>query len=749
MCLTTIFVYVPELSTLRNHRQPFPPLSDGAVWSSTILIYIGLVFFLYLRFSSDSERRNILRPNALVYLLLFLWFTCGLIYGASRPNQSTYHPIDMLIFNGRVAHAHFVHGAARSTDLQEAIENYKTRYNMLPPPGFAEWHTFAQQRDSLIIDDYDQIYEDVFPFWGLEPAEIRRRTWREVQNPWNEISMIKIRSGVASIQDPVLPTHRWMLDGIIKMMDPFVKFLPDMDLAFNLFDESRVAVPYESMQELKRKAKINAQAQRAKTVSPLWSPDRASGWQAVEEGKILAETDFTIASFRDTFYDFGSVGCPPWSAARKDRVWNKKNICTSCVQPHSLGQFISNWTVAGDVCHQPDLAHLHGFYMSPSAFKGSHKLMPVFSQGKPGGFNDILYPSAWNYVDKVKYDPATPPSSRINTPILGTRDEEQPVVYSDPPFAEKEPTLFWRGSTTEGFAADGTSWHGMVRQRLVHLANNLTIHDKQNILLPHPKPQTSSSSDPSADTDKDSDDDTTTDPSQKPSPQSSGYTYSTLDAPTLSNLHLQTSMQLADHIIRCGTTPTGSADDCKDQDAEFSPSAAHNADFQSHWSYKYLFDADGAGFSGRFLPFLQSHSLPFRSALFRTWFDSRLTPWRHYVPQDLRLHGLFSTLAYFSGVPSTSISIDGSESVIVMQGAHEHEAELIAEEGRKWANTVLRKEDMEVYLFRLLLEWGRVTDDLRDGLGLQGDGSGVKFVDPNPGAGKRKKGKGKGKSIWD
>ena len=48
------------------------------------------------------------------------------------------------------------------------------------------------------------------------------------------------------------------------------------------------------------------------------------------------------------------------------------------------------------------------------------------------------------------------------------------------------------------------------------------------------------------------------------------------------------------------------------------------------------------------------------------------------------------------------------------------EGEKIAEEGREWAGKVLRKEDMEIYFYRLLLEWGRMTDDRRDeGIGYK------------------------------
>ena len=49
---------------------------------------------------------------------------------------------------------------------------------------------------------------------------------------------------------------------------------------------------------------------------------------------------------------------------------------------------------------------------------------------------------------------------------------------------------------------------------------------------------------------------------------------------------------------------------------------------------------------------------------------------------------------------------------------HVEAGEEIAEAGRVWAGKVLRKEDMEIFMFRLLLEWGRLTDDNRDEIGF-------------------------------
>jgi hypothetical protein len=174
-------------------------------------------------------------------------------------------------------------------------------------------------------------------------------------------------------------------------------------------------------------------------------------------------------------------------------------------------------------------------------------------------------------------------------------------------------------------------------------------------------------------------------------------------------LSLRTNVHIADPITRCG--------DCDTQHDELGTSSW--VDFQAHWSHRFLFDLDGAGFSGRFLPFLQSHSLPLRTGLFRQWFDSRVISWLHFVPVDIRLHGLWSTLAYFAGVPVPTADNSNPREPEMLMNPHMHEGWWIAEQGRKWTDIALRKEDMEIYFFRLLLEWGRLTDDQRDVLGYK------------------------------
>ena len=144
--------------------------------------------------------------------------------------------------------------------------------------------------------------------------------------------------------------------------------------------------------------------------------------------------------------------------------------------------------------------------------------------------------------------------------------------------------------------------------------------------------------------------------------------------------------------------------------------------------YVLLLDRDsGPSSSPGILTALRSTSVPFISTIFTSWFTERLHPWVHFVPIDVRYTDLHSTLAYFTGIRSqdakeegnVEVTLDGKDAVV--KGAV-GDAEWIASQGRTWARTALRGEDMEVYLFRLLLEWGRVMDEKREELGFVYEG---------------------------
>ena len=162
----------------------------------------------------------------------------------STQNKWAVHPIDVLISNALSTSDQWLEQAAASRSLEEAVVEYQSRYRIPPPPQFDKWYDFAISRGSLIVDDFGQIHEDLLPFWGIKPIKIRQMTGHMLERPWTEVAGLRISNGTAHIGPHVVQTHRWMLEGAAEMINTFAEWLPDMDLAFNINDECRVAIPW-------------------------------------------------------------------------------------------------------------------------------------------------------------------------------------------------------------------------------------------------------------------------------------------------------------------------------------------------------------------------------------------------------------------------------------------------------------------------------------------------------------------------
>ncbi|KAF9240419.1 glycosyl transferase family 90-domain-containing protein [Melanogaster broomeanus] len=122
--------------------------------------------------------------------------------------------------------------------------------------------------------------------------------------------------------------------------------------------------------------------------------------------------------------------------------------------------------------------------------------------------------------------------------------------------------------------------------------------------------------------------------------------------------------------------------------------------------YKFIFDCartggrilttdvrdvqiDGNGWSSRFKRLITSNSLVFKATIYPEWFMSRIAPWVHYVPIQISYTDLYDAVAFFR--------------------AHDDLAAHIAAAGKEWSQHFWRKEDMSAYLYRLLLEYARVS----------------------------------------
>ncbi|KAI0104050.1 glycosyltransferase family 90 protein [Hypoxylon sp. NC0597] len=631
----------------------------GLVTGVWLFVGAGILFYLSrtAAFQPKSSGEGVVLTNRYGFyaLVAFLLVFCQTIFMSPGGFRPTPGPI---IANARSESDAWITKAKKSRSLEEAVSEYRKRYGIPPPPNFDKWYNFATSVNSPIIDTFDQIHSDLLPYWGTLPSVLRQRTTHLLEHPYLSMGGIIIDSGKVDISPHIHGTHRWMMDVTKDMLEPFAQWLPDMQLAFNLDDECRISVPLDRMEAyreegLKARGRLSTKHELlpfSNTQEPSWAKDYLNADESIWNEK---SPWFVDRSKRQIFYEWISPTCPAESPVNKYRWWNRKAECLICSAPHMMNGFVSNWTLSGDLCHQPDLAYLHGVLLSPSAMAPSHTLFPVFSQSRLYNFADILYPSPWNFGEKVEIE---------NNKSI--------------PWDQKLNSVYWRGASSDGFAMHG-AWQTFLRARFVHMATQAKMSIRQKSLFSFMRPRKDILSALRS---------TTSTPSSS----------SLEPAPPIEN-HLTVNVTFVGKFNRCDDR------DCTAEHITFygSPTAEPppSLDFQEHWRHRHLIDLDGAAFSGRFLPFLKSASLPYRAALFRTWWEERVHAWKHFVPLDVRLGDLWSAVNYLGG-PGLL------------------EANEIAQAGRDWALRSLRKEDMQVYMFRLLLEWGRLVDDRREDLGF-------------------------------
>ncbi|KAI1205352.1 glycosyltransferase family 90 protein [Annulohypoxylon truncatum] len=623
------------------------------VWlfvGASLLLHFGKTANFQLRFSGEGAiTRNRYGFCALVAFIIVFAQTIFVSPGGFRPTPT------QIISDARSESDDWIYRAGKSKSLPEAVSEYRERYGIPPPPNFDKWYHFATSVKSPVIDTFDQIHADLLPYWGTLPSVLRQRTTHLLEHPSLSMGGIILEGGKVDVSPHILGTHRWMMDVTKDMLEPFAQWLPDMQLAFNLDDECRISIPLDRMKAyteegLRARARLGAK-QELFPFSDMQEPPWVKDYLNADE-KIWNERSpwFLDRSKRQIFYEWISPTCPAESPVNKYRWWNKKAECLGCSAPHMTHGFVSNWTLSGDLCHQPDLAYLHGVLLSPSAMAPSHTLFPVFSQSRLYNFADILYPSPWNFGEKVEIE---------NNKSI--------------PWDQKLNSVYWRGASSDGYAVHG-SWQTFLRARFVNMAAKakLSVRAKSLFSLMYSRRDILSSLRSTS----------TTTPTQTTTPTED---------------HITVNASFVGKFNRCDDR------DCTAEHITFYGSATAepppSLDFQEHWRHRHLIDLDGAAFSGRFLPFLKSGSLPYRAALFRTWWEERVHAWRHFVPLDVRLGDLWNAVNYLGG-PGLS------------------EADEIAQAGRDWAQQSLRKEDMQVYMFRLLLEWGRLVDDRREDLGF-------------------------------
>ncbi|KAK0279659.1 hypothetical protein LTR91_004870 [Friedmanniomyces endolithicus] len=573
---------------------------------------------------------------------------------STRPNAlppKPHHPIDHLIAEADVDLKTLL--AKETHNVHDAAHAYRLRRGRQPPPHFDEWFAFAQNHSALMVEDFfDQIYTDLNPFWGVPAKQIR-----EQANAF--LHRISVRGGKTTQRTDV--DERPWLNLWEDMVGSVAEWLPDVDLPINVMDESRVVVPWEEIDgymqtELASRRVVEAAELKTEFVAA------AGSLKALDDSPLL-EFD-PLFEGRGPYWPLAVVGCSPESPARKAYIetdFSTAPPLTGGFPEGSYEGYVSNWTLAKSPCDNAALQGLHGTFVEPISIATTKKFFPLFGGSKLPMNNEILLPPAMYWTDDPFYS--------------GGKEHGQA-------WDKKRDGMIWRGAASGG-RNKAENWKRFQRHRFVSMVNSTSVRTSetsgnapQNFVLPAHNP----------------------------------YDLAVSPNETSFADWLSTWSNAAVVHLLCFPENPADRSHCSYTDRYFS--VAHQMPMKEQYAYKYLPDIDGNSFSGRYRAFLFSTSLPIKATIYQEWHDSRLVPWRHFVPVDNTFADVYGIMEYFLGNEGMRV------------GGHDEVAREIAMGGKAWAEKVLRREDMQIYTFRLLLEYARLCDEERERMGWRESGVG-------------------------
>lgn len=616
--------------------------------ASQPLLVLGVISLGFIVFTYANNMRTIIVIRRVFFLLLLLGvLISSAIYIGLTQKLFTRHPVDDLVYKNRIEEDRWLRHATVSTTLNLAVKEYGERHHgRKPPQNFDKWFEFARQMSSVVVDRFDQIEKDILPFWGLEPHNIRNGL--EFLRSQPNIGIIRIADGKATHNGAIYPYQQEILDQIVDLISTFAQHLPVMEIALNLEDRPKVLVSWDNIHRLR----VAATQPGFQLIPGRLGKRNGSDFPAERNVRTEKHTGprqsarpyVTAHQFRQ----LEALSCPPGSPSRGGVNWDTRDFCASCTLPHSKAQFLEDWQMALDPCHQPDIFNLHEFHTTTHQSELYQTLLPLFSGSKTASFNDILIPFSRNGLT-------------------------QDFVYDVTSFNQKQDLILWQGNVRDIPTGTHELLHGSHRLRLAHLIQNATATDRIPMLL------------------------------GIGTGQNSRFRYE--DVPTMEGngiLPFRVSL----------TAPEGCGDTkCELIRDEF---GLEQPVTEVDSRYVMLLDTSD-GPPRNLLQVLRSNSVPVMSSIFQQWFTERLIPWVHFIPIDTRYHALHSTMSYFIGLDGRG-TLNGRKQITP---GRTDDGKWIAQAGRKWAEKTMRIDDMKVYLFRLLLEWGRVIDDDRDNIGFE------------------------------
>lgn len=562
------------------------------------------------------------------------------------------HPIPQLMTEAEETYRQLL--ARQSQTLEEAVEEYKRRYDRPPPRGFDEWWKFTTDNGVIMIDEYNSINDDLAPFWELSGEQLRRRAALAGHLP--SVDLVRIRNGRSEAvnikegyDDPEVSARA---QGFKAIIEKFQEKLPDLDFPINAMAEGRILVPWELRAQTNLTMQKEEDAVHAE-LSGLYAPD----WQG--QGNVWE-------AYRRT--------CEPGDPARRLFSSFRASYTNRTSQLTARNEeFVFSHDVSGNYsfCQNPWAHYSQGHFFSD--WRTIAGLFPIFSPAKASGFLDIRIPSHYYYGQTRRYSYGYDP---INLVL-------REVDHMETPWDAKKDKIFWRGASTGGGSSPPGFAAQYQRHRFVRMASDQS-NTTRTIVFADPPGSTNYvyAEVPTAQLNKEMMDvafvkivDTNNFPGG-------------LDALIALHRFDDGGVNLGDHwkfkylVDLDGMGYSGKFFAFLESDSAVVKSTVYE-EFYSDWIQPWL----------HYIPLSQPYQEIYN---IHSFFSG---------PTDATLRAANSTA--LSEIASRQRTIDGDRRL-----------RRIARAGKQWKRTIGRRVDMEAYVYRLCLEYARLWSDDRDSMGL-------------------------------
>lgn len=611
---------------------------------------------------SWASRRGLI----FVFVVFFISVQCGVFAGyRSEGTPQKWLSVDAIRLGGAGMHDHPIPKlmadaeekfkaklARQSTTLDAAVAEYRRRYTREPPKGFDAWFAFAQKNGFKMMDEFDGLMEDFEPFHALSGVEFRRRVQQVSSLP--SIDIVRVRNGKGSAVN-------------------MEKGFDDSEASARAHGFRRMIEPFQStLPDLD--FPINAKAE-GRILVP-WEHQKYPNltYQDSSGGVKSMLGDFT-PDWRGTgnVWEAYRRTCDPASAARRvfsslrPSVVNRTTRALYSVEsdPAQEFSFAESTDANYSFCENPWAHYYQGHFFSD--WRTIPVLYPVLSPAKSVGFGDIKIPSHYYHGSTPKY---TYGWDSVNMILKDVDDMEMPWEH-------KTDKIFWRGATTGGGSSPPGFSHQYQRQRFVKMVNDMSKTEHTVVF---------------------------------PDPSGSGqYLSSVVPASALNSELMDVAFTVA---VDADNYPGGW--EAMQRELRFSDPVP----LGEHWAHKYLIDVDGMSYSGRFMAFLASDSAVIKSTVYQEFFSDWIQPWLHFIPLSSTYKEIYNIHAYFSGPSQAALEAANVTSPHERPALHDGDRRLrrIARAGKHWKRILGRKVDMEVYVYRLCLEYARLWADDRDSM---------------------------------